>query len=282
MPGSGSSAVTTLRESGARQTYLYDPNDIWSPLARLDQPVAGTAADIFWFNTDLNGAPLEVTDEEGHLRWAGHYGTFGEVKYQTTRSFDVRQDRSLIEQPLRYAGQYADKETGLHYNLFRHYDPGVGRFTVQDPIGLAGGDNLYAYAPNPLTWIDPLGLTACSPNKKTTYEGTSRRDAFCQAKRDVGIPNNQQPYQVSRAELGDGYGDLVRDRRGIPIETRQYHFKDGKGSTVVIQEHSLGHAKATPLHGAEPHFNVRPVEHVTGKIANTGSIPGTHGHYNFP
>ena len=147
------------KQNGARQTYLYDPNDIWSPLARLDQPVAGTAADILWFNTDLNGAPLEVTDEEGHLRWAGHYGTFGEVKYQSTRSFDVRQDRSLIQQPLRYAGQYADKETGLHYNLFRHYDPGVGRFTVQDPIGLAGGINLYQYAPNPLNWIDPWGLS---------------------------------------------------------------------------------------------------------------------------
>ncbi|MCU7365886.1 HNH endonuclease [Pantoea stewartii] len=59
---------------------------------------------------------------------------------------------------MRYAGQYADSETGLHYNLFRYYDPQVGRFTVQDPIGLLGGWNLYQYARNPLGWIDPLGL----------------------------------------------------------------------------------------------------------------------------
>nr|WP_306797395.1 RHS repeat-associated core domain-containing protein [Pectobacterium polaris] len=32
--------------------------------------------------------------------------------------------------------------------MFRYYDPAVGRFTTQDPIGLAGGENLYAYAPN--------------------------------------------------------------------------------------------------------------------------------------
>ncbi|WP_218656765.1 RHS repeat-associated core domain-containing protein, partial [Enterobacter cloacae] len=57
-----------------------------------------------------------------------------------------------------YAGQYADGETGLHYNLFRYYDPQVGRFIVQDPIGLNGGWNLYQYAPNPLSWIDPWGL----------------------------------------------------------------------------------------------------------------------------
>jgi len=54
--------------------------------------------------------------------------------------------------------RYADSETGLHYNLFRYYDPQVGRFTVQDPTRLLGGWNLYQYAPNPLTWTGPLGL----------------------------------------------------------------------------------------------------------------------------
>jgi RHS repeat-associated protein len=55
--------------------------------------------------------------------------------------------------------RYADSETGLHYNLFRYYDPQVGRFTVQDQIGLLGGWNLYQYALNPLGWIDPWGLS---------------------------------------------------------------------------------------------------------------------------
>ncbi|WP_198598809.1 RHS repeat-associated core domain-containing protein, partial [Escherichia sp. MOD1-EC5457] len=51
------------------------------------------------------------------------------------------------------------EETGLHYNLFRYYAPECGRFVSQDPIGLAGGINLYQYGPNPLSYIDPLGLT---------------------------------------------------------------------------------------------------------------------------
>ncbi|HGU2249428.1 TPA: RHS repeat-associated core domain-containing protein, partial [Escherichia coli] len=62
-------------------------------------------------------------------------------------------------QNLRYQGQYLDRETGLHYNLHRYYDPDVGRFMVTDPIGLRGGLNLYQYGPNPLSWIDPLGLS---------------------------------------------------------------------------------------------------------------------------
>uniref|UniRef100_UPI000A9BB944 RHS repeat-associated core domain-containing protein n=1 Tax=Pantoea sp. A4 TaxID=1225184 RepID=UPI000A9BB944 len=57
------------------------------------------------------------------------------------------------------AGQYEDRETGLHYNLFRYYDPQVGRFTTPDPIGVLGGTNLYQYAPNPNGWVDPLGLS---------------------------------------------------------------------------------------------------------------------------
>ncbi|WP_446697440.1 RHS repeat-associated core domain-containing protein [Thorsellia kenyensis] len=69
----------------------------------------------------------------------------------------------LYGQPLRFQGQYFDQETGLHYNTFRYYDPETGRFTQQDPIGLAGGINLYQYAPNPLSWVDPLGW-ATRPN----------------------------------------------------------------------------------------------------------------------
>ena len=60
--------------------------------------------------------------------------------------------------PIRFQGQYFDEETGLHYNRYRYYDPHSGRFISKDPIGLAGGDNLYEYASNPIDWIDPFGL----------------------------------------------------------------------------------------------------------------------------
>ena len=146
------------QESGLRSTYVYDPNEAWSPLARVDHLRDQSSGEIYWFNTDLNGAPLEVTDERGAVRWSGQYGSFGEVRHQSEGFSRLVNRTAMAHQPLRYAGQYADGETGLHYNLFRYYDPQVGRFIVQDPIGLNGGWNLYQYAPNPLGWIDPLGL----------------------------------------------------------------------------------------------------------------------------
>ena len=72
-------------------------------------------------------------------------------------------------QPFRLQNQYADHETGLHYNLMSYYEPGVGRFVNQDPIGLLGGSNLYQFALNVQDWIDPLGLIR--PPKSGRYHG---------------------------------------------------------------------------------------------------------------
>ena len=49
--------------------------------------------------------------------------------------------------------------SGLLYRRNRYYDPGTGRFTQEDPIGLAGGLNLYGYASgDPVNFSDPFGL----------------------------------------------------------------------------------------------------------------------------
>ncbi|WP_319000627.1 RHS repeat-associated core domain-containing protein [Burkholderia sp. AU30198] len=74
-------------------------------------------------------------------------------------------------QNLRFQGQYLDRETGLHYNTFQFYDPDIGRFISPDPISLRGGINLYQYAPNPISWVDPWGLTPCRGLPSTRKSG---------------------------------------------------------------------------------------------------------------
>ena len=243
------------QESGLRSTYVYDPNEAWSPLARVDHLRDQSSGEIYWFNTDLNGAPLEVTDERGAVRWSGQYGSFGEVRHQSEGFSRVVNRTAMAHQPLRYAGQYADGETGLHYNLFRYYDPQVGRFIVQDPIGLNGGWNLYQYAPNPLGWIDPLGLS-CT--------GTNRRQALNKAKDTAGIPRSQQPER--QWIVGSD-----KRRRG----STNYQYSEDLGSHGRYYEYTdaQGHKKVVVEHTADPRA---PGPHTHAGKSKPGADPRTY------
>ncbi|HCP4454753.1 TPA: RHS domain-containing protein, partial [Escherichia coli] len=143
------------RPEGTGSLYIYRDPGSYEPLARVDKAGKEGPNRILYFHTDVNGAPKEMTDSDGKIVW--------ETGYQVWGNTIQEKDHGGVEQNLRYQGQYLDRETGLHYNLHRYYDPDVGRFMVTDPIGLLGGLNLYSYVPNPLSWIDPLGLSPVSP-----------------------------------------------------------------------------------------------------------------------
>ncbi len=106
--------------------------------------------------------------------------------------------KNQVHIPLRYAGQYEDRETGLHYNLFRYYDPQVGRFTTPDPIGVAGGFNLYQYAPNPNGWVDPWGLTSewVSPTEINFSQRTISANNYSEIMKNGAWDWNRSPLSV--------------------------------------------------------------------------------------
>ncbi|WP_261154754.1 RHS repeat-associated core domain-containing protein, partial [Serratia ficaria] len=185
------------RADGSRRSWSYDPASPWSPLAALEQAGDSRSAEIYWYHTDLNSAPLEVSDAAGNLRWSGQYDTFGKLQGQTVEGA-ARRNGAQYDQPLRYAGQYQDDESGLHYNLFRYYEPEVGRFTTQDPIGLRGGLNLYQYAPNPYGWIDPFGLSGTRiPRTNGHWDGVPGESNWYSYKPAVNAVTNNQPIPFS-------------------------------------------------------------------------------------
>jgi RHS repeat-associated protein len=60
---------------------------------------------------------------------------------------------------LGFPGQWKDLAAGLYHNWNRDYDPALGRYMEADPIGLAGGNNVYGYGwANPANLTDPMGL----------------------------------------------------------------------------------------------------------------------------
>ena len=117
--------------------------------------VSETQTSLYFIHTDHLGTPRLIKDKNNATIWYWQSDPFG-----TTKPIEVVDgDANNFEFNLRFAGQYYDVETGLHYNYFRDYDPSTGRYVQSDPIGLAGGLNTYGYVGgNPLSWIDPLGL----------------------------------------------------------------------------------------------------------------------------
>jgi RHS repeat-associated protein len=77
----------------------------------------------------------------------------------------------VFEFNLRFPGQYFDKETGLHHNFYRDYEPSLGRYHQSDPVGIAAGVNTYAYVSgDPLRFGDFFGLArTCGSGKSEPY-----------------------------------------------------------------------------------------------------------------
>ncbi|EAY9565644.1 RHS repeat protein, partial [Salmonella enterica] len=102
------------------------------------------------YHCDHRGLPLALISPDNTVAWRAEYDEWGNLLGE--------ENPEHLEQLIRLPGQQYDDESGLYYNRHRYYNPGQGRYITQDPIGLAGGWNLYQYPLNPVMNIDPKGL----------------------------------------------------------------------------------------------------------------------------
>ncbi|WP_176428200.1 RHS repeat domain-containing protein, partial [Pantoea sp. VS1] len=199
---------------------------------------------VHWYHNDVAGMPRELTSGDGSVAWRAEYRAWGNtvrVEHAQTRHAEP------VHQPLRYQGQYYDAETGLHYNRFRYYDPDAGRFISQDPIGLAGGLNLYQYAPNPLNWIDPLGLRKCDPEKWDVSSHQSNKNAV--KGKNLGLDSHHVGQKNIMKDLVEGYDPATAPAILVP---RVGHTVSKEGLGIVSR------SKINPKTGL-PFANARDV-----------------------
>ncbi|AIJ22386.1 RHS repeat-associated core domain-containing protein [Amycolatopsis methanolica] len=181
---------------GAVWHYLYDPMDrrvakqrlqpdgtvaervefVWdgNTLVEALHTVRGALVSVLtWVHHPDDGRPVAqavtgpdgitrlsvlVTDDVGTPVEAVDLGD-GTVRPLRTTLWGLTRSGDGDATPLRFPGQYHDAETGLHFNVFRYYDPATGRFVSPDPLGLNPAPNPLAYVADPLMQSDPLGLT---------------------------------------------------------------------------------------------------------------------------
>ena len=147
----GADVVKDVRSDGVTVEYgngLGIDDKLWQK--------EGTSAAKF-FTVDHLGTTRGLTDASGAMVNAFSYDAFGNSATSSVTRYG-------------FTGREADAETGLMYYRARFYDPAVGRFVSEDPIGLAGGINLYGYVKNnPLNSIDPMGLHDVDVHYYLTY-----------------------------------------------------------------------------------------------------------------
>jgi RHS repeat-associated protein len=121
------------------------------PFALVTDSVPGTGSIARFFHQDELGNVIGLTrgnNIEQHIE----YEPWGEVSSITGTVADTSR--------LRWKGLFWEGgNTSLYYARNRWYDPQARRFTSQDPSGLAGGLNQYAFGHNdPTNYADPFGL----------------------------------------------------------------------------------------------------------------------------
>nr|WP_279308033.1 RHS repeat-associated core domain-containing protein [Niveispirillum sp. BGYR6] len=184
--------------------YLHEPGS-FRPLAQLRRNGgADQRPQVYHYHLDHLGTPQELTNDNGELVWQAEYRAWGAL---------AKLHVAEVENPLRFQGQYHDAETGLHYNRHRYYAPNEGCFTTQDPIRLAGGSNLAAYAPNPVEWVDPLGLS-CISFDQNAMRFRAKNGQFVAARDVFSSPKDEAYFWSGLGHGGDAIAAKVATSKG--------------------------------------------------------------------
>jgi RHS repeat-associated protein len=207
-----------VRGDSSVRVYVYADDRALVPFMYVDYVSLDAETDdgnVKYLFTNHLGVPERVEDDSGRTIWQGEVSPYGMMRIGLGR---------LDEVNLRFPGHYYDGETGLHYNRFRSYDPSLGCYLQCDPLGIAGGYNLYAYVSNPLTGVDILGLTTAGHHDQTKkqddqtnlLEGKSKANGSSMPNRRevIGSPHPKEGEALvgsSQKQMREAAAKLIAD-----------------------------------------------------------------------
>lgn len=209
---------------GAFPCLAHDNTQSGSPVSTQYFAQGAIVSGIgYYYLKDEQGGVRELVGSTGSVAAQYSYDPYGN---KSTLSGSVVSD-------IGYAGYYYHPDSSLNFAVFRGYDSSHARWLNRDPIGEAGGVDLYAYVgDNPMSLEDPLGL---APHY---YQVT---DFICYAGQ-IGCTPQNVFNQLRRypAPFSDGNPVTTGDTSDIP----------GLGSVVytVDPTHCSVTNKARPGH----------------------------------
>jgi RHS repeat-associated protein len=151
-----SSSATTSVYAYDGDNLIEESNSSGTAIARysqglnIDEPLAMLrSATTSFYDADGLGSITSLSSNAGALAQTYTFDSFGK---QTNSS-------GSLTNSFQYTGREFDPETSLYHYRARYYDPNIGRFLSEDPVGFGGGTNFYSYVlNNPVLFNDPYGL----------------------------------------------------------------------------------------------------------------------------
>ncbi|WP_231620568.1 RHS repeat-associated core domain-containing protein [Pseudoalteromonas sp. NSLLW24] len=203
-------------QHGEYTWYINLPNQ-FHPVALIKK------GEVFYYHLDQLNTPRFVTNNKAEVVWENQADVYG---YEEPNQEPEADTKNSFTQPIRFQGQYLDEESGLHYNRYRYYSPKQQRFINQDPIGLVGGINHYQYAPNPVNWVDPFGLSCkegyaivrqfVNGHQEGHFTIEVFHDDLSYATHQVITAEDWSETTIIRAGSFNGKGELAHEAR-IPL-----------------------------------------------------------------
>ncbi|MEV0211076.1 DUF6531 domain-containing protein [Streptomyces sp. NPDC050788] len=230
--------TTSLADSSKLSTLTWEregprPLTQTRRTALVEAPQTVVDEQFYAIVTDLIGTPTELVSADGDVVWRADATLWGvpsaDAAYGTTT-------------PLRFPGQYFDPETQLHYNFFRYYDPVTAAYISADPLGLDAGPNPRGYVPNPLSWLDYLGLLTCAENADILAKNLAREGRAKSAGEAAAhlVPSGMKRNGAAQARaLLQKYGVDINDAaNGVPLgHPRPHNFTHRKMFLQRLNNH---------------------------------------------
>jgi len=177
---------------------------------------------VYYYHYDGLGSVAALSNTSGDIVERYQYDVFGRCTVHTSAgadgvwmtSDDTTDTKLVVGNPYMFTGRRYDSESGLYYYRARYYNPEIGRFLQPDPIGYAGGLNLYGYCGNnPINRTDPRGLF-------NDFDGLDYEDVMNLAESFRPASEKLKPEELLRklGTYGDPYSRINITRVGAPSQ----------------------------------------------------------------
>lgn len=276
------SALVGSGKPGIKYDYIWLGG---APVAQIDN------TGILYTFDDHLGSPQAQTDSAQSIYWRAEYEPYGRVI--ALRAGDVHQ-------PLRLPGQVSEQfdagangSTTRHYNNYRWYQPGWGKYSTADPVQLAGGNNLYRYTlDNPvfhsdilgldiLIGFDPSGAIGFGHNFMVIYDPQTLQGSIYSFGSSNGSPI------LSNAQIDTSPVDLSNlDSFGKYSDLQMFQFQTTENQDAAMRDYWQNLIDSTNHKNwwKGRHYNFLTsncIEAVRGALEEGGRLPGLQGAPNL-